>query len=572
MTKTIKILFFILVEALAFIPAGVLIACNIICPEGPESYTLFRVMTVVFYAEIIILFPALSLLFFKDDEIQPLGCSWFFAIIGLISLLLSAHGRKFFGTFSLISHTDAGTRDFFFYLLFLFSWSLPLVTAVMMLTNWMDWVKHIDKITVRSAEDSSSETFLLGLAENDENKKARKTAFNRLTKQESFEHVLIFGKYPDTRIQAVGKITDQEILKLTAENDEDEYVRKAAVSMLNDDAALARILQNDPSARVRESAATGINDEDALRSAARNDKAADVRRTAMRRITDPDFLALVAEKDPEESIRREAFEKVGDPEILNRMLRSNPEYCIWPSAVRLITDLQLLEKIVLNPDNHWEVRREAVKRIENKDLLAQLAVEDKDDEVKRSARMKSDTDAITKAILESNAPQIFAPQSQIPKIKNVEVLKKIAIKDHYPKARAAAVSEIPIPSFLAGIALSDKDASVRTAAVNGISDPVILSRIIRIDDSMNVVQAAVMRTPETDMKIAGWERILQNDSQSLTAAAALRDLYRENNVAKLIWEDHQHTDYEDNSGVYCCYADHQDESETYYRAEPFSRS
>ena len=557
----------ILVEALAFIPFGVLLAYNIIYPEGPESHILFRVMTVVYYAAIILLFPALSLLFFKDDEIQPFGCSWFVSIVCLISLLLSAHGRIFFGTFSLISHTNARTHDFVFYSLFLFSWSLLAVTGIMMLTDRDDWGKHIEKITVRSAEDSSSENFLRGLAENDESKEARKTAFERLRGQENFEHVLIFGKYPDTRIRAVEKITDQEILKRSAEKDEDQNVRKAAVEMLNDDAVLARILQNDPSALVRESAAAKINDEKALRDAARIDKSAGVRRTSMRRITDPNFLAIIAEKDPDESIRREAFEKVGDPEILNRMIANDPDFSIWPSAVRLITDQTLLEKIARNRNNHWEVRREAVKLVENKDVLAQLAIEDKDDGVRRNAGMKTDTDAIVKAILDSDAPEIFSPKSQIPKIKDIEALKKIAIKDHYAEARAAAVSEIPIPSFLACIALSDKDGSVRKAAVQGISDPVVLRHIIQNDDSMNVVQAAVMRTPDEDSKICGWERILKKDSENMIAADALRDLYRKNNVAKLIWDDHQHTDYDENGTEYCCYADHQDESPTYYRIE-----
>ncbi len=557
----------ILVEALAFIPFGVLIAYNVIYPEGPESHILFRVMTAVYYAAIILLFPALSLLLFKDDEIQPFGCSWFVSIVCLISLLLSAQGRKFFGTFSLIAHTNAGTHDFVFYNLFLFSWSLLVVTGIMMLADWDGWKKHIEKITVRSAEDSSSETFLRGLAENDESEEARKTAFARLRNQESFEHVLVFGKYPDTRIRAVENITDQEILKRTAEKDEDEYVRKTAVEMLNDDGVLARILQNDPSAFVRKSAAAKINDEKVLRNAARIDKNAEVRRTSMLRIKDPDFLSIIAENDPDESIRREAFEKVGDPEILNRMIANNPDYSIWPSAVRLITDKTLLEKIAQNPDNHWEVRQEAVKMIEKKDVLAHLAIEDKDDGVRRNARMKTDTDAIVKAILDSDAPEIFSPKSLIPKIKDIEALKKIAMKDHYGEARAAAVAGIPIPSFLACIALSDKDGSVRKAAVQGISDPVVLRHIIQNDDSMNVVQAAVMRTPDEDSKICGWERILKEDSQNMIAADALRDLYRKNNVAKLIWDDHQHTDYEDNSTEYCCYADHQDESRTYYRIE-----
>ncbi len=570
MTKTIKTSMIILTAILAFAPYCILLAYNIIFPDGPESQPLFCVMTVICYAINILLYLPLMILS-GDDSSTSIGCSWFLSIAFLIGLLLSADGRRFFGTFSLISHTAAGTSGLTFYALFGLSWACLLIAFITMVLSDNEWEKIIENYVLGKAENTSSETLLRKLAEKEENEKIRKTAINRLTKPSNFEHVLIFGEYSDARVQAVKKITDQEILKRTAKNDEDPAVRGEAAAMLDDDAVLTLILQNDPSPIVRKSAAGKISDEKVLQSAVQNDKDPGVRHTAVRRISDPEILSMITETDSDQSIRQQAFEKVGDPEILKRMLARNPDYSIWPSAVPLIKGQTLLEQIAENKNNDSDVRREAIRRLDNRDLIARIALEDPDRSIRAAALPRVKKDRLITAVQDSNAAQIFTPPELVPMINDFESLKKIARRDHKPETRAIAVSRIPIPSFLTGIALSDKAGSVRAAAVHGISDPEVLRRIIQNDDSMDVVRAAAGRTPETDMKIFGWERILTKDPRDSKAADALRNLYLRSNIAKQIWEDCQHTDHEDSGGEYCCYADHQDSSETYFRVDPVKK-
>ena len=122
-------------ESLIIIPFGVIIAYNIIYPEGPESHTFFRVITVVYYAANLLLIPVLQMMLSDHDDEQTITCSFLIFVLSVITLLYTAQERKFFGTFSVSAHKAAGTHPFVFYLFLLFSWTMPAMNGISVMWN-----------------------------------------------------------------------------------------------------------------------------------------------------------------------------------------------------------------------------------------------------------------------------------------------------------------------------------------------------------------------------------------------------------------------------------------------------
>jgi hypothetical protein len=167
----------------------------------------------------------------------------------------------------------------------------------------------------------------------------------------------------DVRQDAVKLITDHTLLAEIAQQDDSGYVRCEAVRKLTDQALLAKIAQTDDDSRVREN--------------------------AVRWLTDQVQLAEVVKRGRHLLTRMEAASKLADQELVQSMYaeiaRTDDDRYMSLEAVWKLTDKSVLAELALN-SRHPEVRRNAVSQLKDQSALievvrSEIEREDTDDQV-----------------------------------------------------------------------------------------------------------------------------------------------------------------------------------------------
>lgn len=101
---------------------------------------------------------------------------------------------------------------------------------------------------------------------------------------------------PKVRLKAIEEITNQQVLKEVAKNDENWEVRKTATIKITYKTILADIAKNDENSDVRKIATAKLTTKTILNDIAKNDVNSDVRKAAIKRLTD--IKQAQAEKRP----------------------------------------------------------------------------------------------------------------------------------------------------------------------------------------------------------------------------------------------------------------------------------
>ena len=211
----------------------------------------------------------------------------------------------------------------------------------------------------------------------------------------------------DPSIETVKNTADQTKLAQIAVKAKDSYVRHAAVWKLTDQTVLAKI--------------------------AREDTDADVRRAAAEKLTDQTLLAKIAREDEVTNVRRVAAEKLTDQALL------------------------------ANKMGMW-VKPELTRQVTDQAVLAQLAVEARDSEV-RLAAVRNLTDQVTLAELTVGAKWMDIRIAAIGKLTNQEFLHQLAEEEPQAAVRQAAVRQIADERFLIQRLDMEPSAAVRAAIV-----------------------------------------------------------------------------------------------------------
>jgi hypothetical protein len=253
-------------------------------------------------------------------------------------------------------------------------------------------------------------------------------------------------KHPDIKIrgEAVEKLTDQSILARIAKTDE-SWIRLKAVINPNftDQKLLAEIAFSDEYPRVRESAVKKLIDQKLIAEIAKTAQDRDMRETAVGKLTDQKLLADIAGNDV-------------DPGVCEAAVRN-----------RNFTNQKLLAGII-KTNQHSSVREAAVANITDKDLLAEVALND-------------------------NFPRVREAAVRNPSFTDQNLLADILRTDKRPGVRRCVIMN---PNFisqelLAEFAHNDPDSSVRIAAATKITDYNLLLYFIRTSNDPLIVSIII---------------------------------------------------------------------------------
>jgi hypothetical protein len=185
----------------------------------------------------------------------------------------------------------------------------------------------------------------------------------------------------------------------------------------------------------RAAALRSVTDQEELVEIATNDYSPLVRAAAVRQLTDRFQIARIALEDDSKdgSVRAAAIEKLSDLDLLTRIALGEEKY-----------------RNGLSPEVFLRLRNVAAKRIEDQDLLAQVAMEEipldttKDGSIRMNAR-----------ILRMTAVDKLTDQTQ---------LTKVALEGKASDTRKAALQKLRDPALLATVMQEDTDTELRDAA------------------------------------------------------------------------------------------------------------
>ena len=166
-------------------------------------------------------------------------------------------------------------------------------------------------------------------------------------------------------LMEVEQMTDPTDLANWAEKHEHEAVRQAAIRKIDDPVLLAEIahnIKNPPSVRIAE--IENLNDPARLANIARSDRDAKVRQAAIHKINDHAILTEIASNDRDSQTRAEAQQRITE-----------------------IRRAGLLADIAIN-HNGVPGRLGAIYQLKDQTLLAKIAKEDANEEVRQAAEKR----------------------------------------------------------------------------------------------------------------------------------------------------------------------------------------
>ncbi len=160
-------------------------------------------------------------------------------------------------------------------------------------------------------------------------------------------------------------------------------------------------------------------------------------------------------------------------------------------AAGKLTDRALLAKIATE-DKDWQVRQAAVKNknFTDKALLAKIAGEDKEWFVRDAAAEKLASLSDILANIGRTVVGSDSPFEMVAKTTDQALLAKIAMENKTCAVRLAAVGKLTDQTTLAKIAMGDADRDVRRVAVAKITDQAALAKIAMDDEDGFVSKAA----------------------------------------------------------------------------------
>lgn len=327
----------------------------------------------------------------------------------------------------------------------------------------------------------------------------QRIAFGRLTDERLKQEVA-----PWLEPKAAGEVSDQNLLAQLAESGLSDAVRAAAVERLENPGLLARIATSDSGEIVREAAVGKIADQAVLRQIA-TEGPADIRAAAVAKLEDPALLealavstnesydvrsaALSAMQDDgalmrmagsealDPSLRSIAVQKIRDEEFLARMVRAEPLETLRDGAFRSVTNETL--RTELKP---WATASETRRMGEDKALMARIAAEAADDDVRQAAAEMLDDQPLLFSIACSARFSAQARKAAVIAIRDPASLDFLAGATNFPaEVREAALAKSTNAILMASIAQSpDTDylaIQVRASAIRKLEDQALLERI-----------------------------------------------------------------------------------------------
>jgi hypothetical protein len=178
---------------------------------------------------------------------------------------------------------------------------------------------------------------------------------------------------PTVRAEAVRELTDQDdasVLGDIARHDVSQEIRRLAVERIEDIDALSDIAASDPDTEVRQAATGRVTEMWAARAIAATDEPSAL--TAIEHVDEPRTLARLAVRAAVATARKAALARLSDARALAEVVRNASDVGTCLDAVRKIEDEDVLGRIAVDTDDK-RIGYAALDRIAGKTTLEMIA-------------------------------------------------------------------------------------------------------------------------------------------------------------------------------------------------------
>lgn len=251
------------------------------------------------------------------------------------------------------------------------------------------------------------------------------------------------------------------------------------------------IAQNDLNWHVRLAAVENIDDENILKDIANNDLTSAVAIKAMEHINDKEFLSDICLNHPDSYLRLTTINRICDESLLSKkelsllleeMLLNDPDSYILKSICENpnLTNQDVLIKVSKSKSDET-LKRQAIKKIADEEILTDFALNDSNDYIRREAILNpnlKDLDVLYK-IIRSDSDE-FNRIMAIYKIPDAKSLLKIIYKKplHNRLAEIAQNINFSLNDYFTDSLETEKDEYKRQVAINFITDSDILENTV----------------------------------------------------------------------------------------------
>lgn len=226
---------------------------------------------------------------------------------------------------------------------------------------------------------------------------------------------------------AVHNLTDKKLLRQIALDTSIEkfysHARTVAARKLGDKKLIWDMIQTDPDFDVRVGLIYSIGDQEKLKGLLFSELPAHLRVIALTQIKDQSTYIKAATTSTAAEVRREAVKRIDDPKILQEIYYENSGSYLWEVRNHLVgklSDQHLLQKIY-EEELHETVRISALEKLTDKSFLANLSMNDPSDRVRLAAENR--TTRLTKLVSEKSRsmPTVQGNPEFIRKIKHLGI-------------------------------------------------------------------------------------------------------------------------------------------------------
>ena len=231
---------------------------------------------------------------------------------------------------------------------------------------------EIEKLALKCSKGhKKSCNKLIRIANTDNYRRNRVNAVEKITDQNVIIDIAKNNSENYARVAAIIKVTDQRVLFDIAKNNSDGYARQSAINLITDQNVLADIALNDSDSFVRVTAINNITDQNTLKEIYKNETNSYNRITVVRKITDQNTLIDIYKNDPDKKVREIAVENLTDQYTLIDIYKNDPDISFRSSAFSNITHQNALVDIVHNGDTY--IRQcEALIRLNENESYQQI--------------------------------------------------------------------------------------------------------------------------------------------------------------------------------------------------------
>jgi protein-tyrosine phosphatase/ribose 5-phosphate isomerase B len=268
---------------------------------------------------------------------------------------------------------------------------------------------------------------------------------------------------------AIRRIENQSILLEIVKSDFKDFYRRDACEKLTSEDVLKEIFLTETDVKVRSAAISNfhLTDESFLIDAALNDPDSGVRSSAIfnYNFRNDNALREIALNDGDMFVRRQAVRKITDSEILENLIDEVDDYelCEWIVDNPNFTNQEMLEELLFScPDDY--VRSACAEKVTRRELLEKAALNDESDRVQR--------DAIAN-----------------PNFTGHEIIRDFALNGQDSSVRREAIRKLTDNDVLCDIYYSGDD-EFRYYAISGITDEEVLKDIVENDSDQFVRRMA----------------------------------------------------------------------------------